>query len=330
MLIAGIHVGVWAGFFGFVLAVLALDLGVFHRKAHEVKVKEALVWSGIWVVVALVFNALLVQYWDAWRPDSPLTSTEAGTAFLAGYIVEKALSIDNVFVFLIVFSYFQVPAKLQHRVLFWGILGALFFRSIFVAAGSVILEQFLWATIVFGLFLIGTGIKLALTHDKKMDPGNNPLVKLFRRFVPVTEGFVGEKFMVVRDGKRWATPLLLALVVIEFTDVVFAVDSIPAIFAITSEPFIVLTSNVFAILGLRSLYFAISAMVAAFRYLSFGLAAILVFVGGKMIYGYFEKSVVADWPKFPVGWSLSTIALLLGASVAASLLVPKPQSEEAD
>lgn len=329
MLIAGIHIGVWAGFFGFVLAVLALDLGVFHRKAHEVKVKEALVWSGIWVAVAFVFNALLVQHWEAWRPDSPLSSTEAGTAFLAGYIVEKALSIDNVFVFLIVFSYFRVPAKLQHRVLFWGILGALFFRSIFVAAGSVILEQFLWATIVFGLFLIGTGIKLALTHDKKMDPGNNPLIKLVRRFVPVTDDFVGEKFVVVREGKRWATPLLLALLVIEFTDVVFAVDSIPAIFAITSEPFIVLTSNVFAILGLRSLYFAISALVAAFRYLSYGLAAILVFVGGKMIYGYFEKSVVADWPKFPVGWSLATIALLLGASVAASLLLPKPQSEEA-
>jgi tellurite resistance protein TerC len=243
--------------------------------------------------------------------------------------VEKALSVDNIFVFLIVFAYFQVPPKYQHRVLFWGILGALFFRALFIAAGAALLERFFWMMIVFGLFLIATGIKMVVIKDKKIEPEKNPMIRLFRRLIPVTPDFVGQKFFTRIDGKLWATPLLVCLIFIELTDIIFAVDSIPAIFAITSEPFIVFTSNVFAILGLRAMFFALAGLMQLFHYLSYGLAAILVFVGGKMLYNYVEKAVVPELSKFPVGLSLGIIATILTISIVASLKwAPKPPAAE--
>lgn len=319
MLIANIPIWIWGCFLGFVGLMLALDLGVFHRKAHKIEMKEALGWSAVWIALALVFNAGIFFLWDKIQPGSPLSNQEAGFAFLAGYLVEKALSVDNIFVFVLIFGYFAVPDKYQHRVLFWGILGALLFRAVFIAAGSALLEQFFWMMVVFGLFLIATGIKMALAKDKKLDPEKNPLVKLLKRFLPVTDGFRGQRFFERIDGKLWATPLFVVLLVVEFTDVVFAVDSIPAIFAITSDPFLVFTSNVFAILGLRALFFALAGLMQMFKYLGYGLAAILVFVGGKMLYGYAEKAVFVEWPKFPVLWSLAIIAAILGVAIAASV-----------
>jgi len=319
MELAGVPLWIWAAFLGFVALMLALDLGVFHRTAHKVKVKEALIWSGVWIALALVFNAGIFASWNVIQPGSGYSNSEAGVAFLTGYLIEKALSIDNIFVFLIIFSYFQVPDKYQHKVLFWGIIGALIFRALFIAAGAAIIEQFFWTMIVFSVFLVATGIKMALSHDKKIDPERNPLVRFFRRIMPVTNEYHGDKFLVRIDGKRWATPLLLVLVVVEFTDVIFAIDSIPAIFAITSNPFLVFTSNVFAILGLRSLFFALAGLMQMFHYLSYGLAAILVFVGAKMMYGYFEKAVIVEWPKFPPLASLAVIASILAIAVIASI-----------
>jgi tellurite resistance protein TerC len=327
-MLAGVPLPYWTGFLVFVLAMLALDLGVFHRDAHEVKVKEALVWSGIWVGLALAFNLVLFAFWPQIRPASEYSAGEAAASFLAGYLVEKALSVDNVFVFLVIFAYFQTPAKYQHRVLFWGIIGAVLFRTVFIAAGAAVLERYSWMMIVFGAFLILTGVKMALTHEKKMDPGKNPLLRAFRRIVPSTDEYHGQAFWIRKGGKLLATPLFLTLLVVEFTDVVFAVDSIPAIFAITREPFIVLTSNVFAILGLRALFFAIAGLVQAFHYLSYGLAAILVFVGGKQVYAFYEKAVVPELPKFPVGVSLAVIAGILAASVLASVWFPKRPGPE--
>lgn len=324
--LAGVPIWIWGAFLGFVLTMLALDLGVFHRDAHEVKIREALIWSAIWIALALVFNAGIFAFWDQIYPDSTYTPKEAGFAFLAGYLVEKALSVDNIFVFLMVFAYFKVPAKYQHRVLFYGILGALLFRSIFIAMGAAILERFMWTMILFGLFLIATGIKMVMIKDKQMNPDQNPMIRLFRRLMPVTPGYEGQSFFKRIDGKLWATPLFITLLFIEITDVIFAVDSIPAIFAITSDPFIVFTSNVFAILGLRALFFALAGLMNLFHYLSYGLAAILVFVGGKMIYAYLEKVVVPDWGKFPVVWSLITIASILALSVFASLKWPPKHS----
>ncbi|MBS1713009.1 MAG: TerC family protein [Armatimonadetes bacterium] len=307
--------------------MLALDLGVFHRTAHKVEVKEALVWSGVWIGLALVFNIVLFVFWDQIQPGSRLSNEEAGFAFLAGYLVEKALSVDNIFVFLVVFGTFAVPEVYRHRVLFWGIIGALLARACFIALGSALLERFFWTMVVFGLFLIGTGIKMALTKDKHLEPEKNPLLKLFRKFVPVTPDYVGKKFFARIDGKLWATPLFVVLLVVEFTDLIFAVDSIPAIFAITTDPFLVFTSNVFAILGLRALFFALAGLVQMFRYLSYGLAAVLVFVGGKMLYGYAEKALVPDWPKFPVPLSLTVIVAILGVAIVASVV--KSKSERA-
>jgi tellurite resistance protein TerC len=318
-MIANTPIGVWAGFLTFVLLMLALDLGVFHRQSHRVEMKEALTWSGVWIGLALLFNVGIFLYWDQIQPASRYSNSEAGFAFLAGYLIEKALSVDNIFVFLLVFGYFAVPEKYQHRVLFWGILGALVFRALFIAAGSALLENFFWMMLVFGGFLIATGIKMLVVKDKKMDPEKNPLVRLLRRFVPVTETYEGQKFWVKRQGKLWATPLLVVLLVVEFTDIIFAVDSIPAIFAITSDPFLVFTSNVFAILGLRALFFALAGLMQMFHYLSVGLAAILVFVGAKMIYGYVEKAVVVDWPKFPVVASLGIIIAILTVAIIASI-----------
>lgn len=323
--LANVPLWIWGSFVGFVFIMLALDLGVFHRHAHKIEMREALTWSGIWIALALVFNAGIFAYWDHIQPGSSYSNAEAGFAFMAGYLVEKALSVDNIFVFLLVFGYFAVPAKYQHRVLFWGIIGALISRAIFIALGAALLERFFWTMIVFGLFLVVTGVKMALAKGTHIEPERNPLVKLLRRVMPVTEEYQGQRFFTRIDGRLWATPLFAVLLVVEFTDIIFAVDSIPAIFAITSEPFIVFTSNVFAILGLRALYFALAGIVQMFHYLSYGLAAVLVFVGLKMLYGYMEKAAFPDWPKVPVVASLAIIAAILGVSIVASILRPVPE-----
>jgi tellurite resistance protein TerC len=325
-LLAGVPIWIWGTFLLFVLAMLALDLGVFHRRAHEIKMKEALTWSAIWIAMALVFNLLLYFYWDFIAPGSNYTPSQAGMAYLAGYVIEKALSVDNIFVFLLVFTYFGVPARYQHRVLFWGILGALFFRASFIAAGSALLANFAWMMLVFGAFLFVTGIKMVAMKDKEMQPGKNPVLLLFKRFVPVTSSFHGQKFLVRIDGKLWATPLLLTLVFVEFTDIIFAVDSIPAIFAITREPFIVFTSNVFAILGLRALYFAVASLVRMFHYLSYGLAAILIFVGAKMCWNYVRQLTDPEY-HFPISISLAVIIGVLTVSILASIVRP-PKEED--
>ncbi len=292
----------WLGFTVFVLAVLALDLGVFHRKAHEVGVQEALTWTAAWITLALVFN-LGVYVWFG---------SECALEFLTGYVIEKALSIDNIFVFILVFSVFAVPAALQHRVLFWGILGALIMRAVFIVLGAALLQRFHWVIYVFGAFLVFTGIKLLMQRGDEIHPERNPLFRLFRRFVPSVGDYRGGRFTVVEAGKRYATPLLLVLVAIEATDIVFAVDSIPAIFAITTDPFIVYTSNIFAILGLRALYFALAGMMGQFHYLKTGLSLVLVFVGAKML--------LAGTYTIPILASLGVIVTVLAGSIVASLL----------
>jgi tellurite resistance protein TerC len=294
----------WLGFNLFVLAMLALDLGVFHRKTHDVKWKEALAWSGVWIALALIFNVML-YFWKG---------GEAAMQFFTGYLIEKSLSVDNIFVFLLIFAYFRVPPRLQHKVLFWGILGALAMRAIFIFAGIALLERFDWMIYVFGALLIVTGIKMALQKDKELQPERNPLLKLFRRFVPTTKKFRGDRFFVKVRKRTMATPLMVALLFVEISDLIFAVDSIPAILAITTDPFLVYTSNVFAILGLRSLYFALSGIMDMFHYLHYGLAAILTFVGSKM--------VIVDYYHVPIGISLGVIATILIVSVVASLAFP--------
>lgn len=298
---------IWIGFNLFVLLMLALDLGVFHRKAHEVSMKEALIWSGVWIGLALIFN-LILYFWRG---------PEVGLQFLTGYLIEKSLSIDNIFVFVLLFSYFSVPSKYQHKVLFWGIIGALIMRAIFIAAGTALLEKFHWIIYIFGAFLVFTGIRMAMNQGTKVDPDKNPVVKLFKKLFPVTNEYHGSKFWIREAGKWVATPLFVVLILVEVTDLIFAVDSIPAILAITKDPFIVYTSNVFAILGLRSLYFALAGLMHLFRYLHYGLAAILVFVGGKML--------LTDVYKIPVGISLSVIVLILAASVIPSLIGRKKE-----
>lgn len=292
----------WALFNLFLLAMLALDLGVFHRKAHEVSLKEALTWSGVWIALALLFN-VVIYFWSGPTP---------ALEFLTGYLIEKSLSVDNIFVFVMIFSYFQVPALYQHKVLFWGILGALAMRAIFIFAGVALIQQFHWLIYVFGGFLILTGVKMVWTHGKKIEPEKNPVIRLFRRMMPVTQDYEGDRFFIRQAGRLFATPLFLVLLFVEFTDLIFAVDSIPAIMAITMDPFIIYTSNAMAILGLRSLYFALAGMMQTFVYLHYGLAAILVFVGGKML--------LSDIYKISVGVSLAVVATLLLAAVVASLL----------
>ncbi|PVY38327.1 TerC family protein [Pontibacter virosus] len=292
----------WIGFNVFVLLMLALDLGVFNRKAHVVSVKEALTWSAVWISLALIFNGL-VYYWFG---------EAKAVEFLTGYLIEKSLSIDNIFVFVLVFGYFQIPAIYQHKILFWGILGALVMRIIFIFAGVALIEKFHWSVYIFGAFLIYTGYKMFIQKGAAIDPENNPVIKFFRRVMPVTHQLHGDKFFVNVDGKRYATPLFLVLILIETTDLIFAVDSIPAILAITQDQFIVYTSNVFAILGLRSLYFALAHVVDRFVYLSYGLAIILVFVGIKM--------VMVDLYKIPTFISLLFIALVLTFSVVLSFI----------
>ncbi len=292
---------VWIGFNLFVLAMLALDLGVFHRQAHEVSIREAGVWSVLWISLALAFNVGLYF----WRGG------EVALQFLTGYLIEKSLSVDNIFVFVLIFTYFAVPAKYQHRVLFWGILGALVMRGIMIAAGAALIKEFHWIIYLFGAFLIVTGIRMALHRNEEIHPDRNPLVRLVRRVLPVTGEYHGQRFFVRQAGVLMATPLFLTLVMVEFTDLIFAVDSIPAIFAVTTDPFIVYTSNVFAILGLRSLYFVLRGVVDKFYYLKLSLAAVLTFVGVKM--------VLTDLYKVPVGLSLAVIATLLAIGIAASV-----------
>ncbi len=304
----------WVWFNLFVLAMLALDLGVFHRKSHEVKVKEALVWSGIWILLALAYTLGIHQGWFGEFPAAE--RQQRAVEFLTGYLIEKSLSVDNIFVFVLIFSYFHVPAAYQHRVLLWGILGALAMRAVFIAAGITLIEKFHWMIYVFGGFLILTGIKMALQKGKQIHPERNPVLRLFRRTVPVTEGFEGDRFWVRRAGRLFATPLLVVLLFIEITDVIFAVDSIPAILAITQNAFIVYTSNVFAILGLRALYFALAGIMQLFHHLHYGLSAILVFVGIKMV-------IVDLVGHVPTGISLGVIAMILLVSVVASLLWPR-------
>ncbi len=305
----------WIGFNVFVLAMLALDLGVFHKKAHVVSVKEAAIWSVVWISLAMVFNVGLYFFWDAISYNSTYTNSEAALAFFTGYLIEKSLSVDNIFVFVLIFTFFSVPAMYQHRVLFWGILGALVMRGTLIAVGATLLKEFHWIIYVFGGFLIFTGIRMALHQNEEMHPEKNPLVKLLRRVMPVTENYEGDRFFIRRAGKLMATPLFLVLLLVESTDLVFAVDSIPAIFAITADPFLVYTSNVFAILGLRSLYFLLAGVIDKFSYLKLGLSVILVFVGIKM--------VIVDFYKIPVGISLAVIFGILAISIAASLLKAK-------
>lgn len=297
----------WVAFLGFIALMLALDLGVFHRKARAVSIREALVWTTVWVTLALSFNALIFF----WRGPQPALE------FFTGYLIEKTLSVDNVFVFIIIFSYFKVPAEFQHRVLFWGVVGAAAMRAVFIFAGIALINRFEWVIAIFGAFLVYTGIKLAILKKKDFDPEKNPVVRLFRRFFPVSKHFVGNRFFTVENGKRMATPLFIVLIVIESTDVVFALDSIPAILAITKDPFIVFTSNMFAILGLRALYFALAGVMQLFRFLNIGLAVILVFVGVKMLLAYFLHF------HFEITHSLAFIAGVLAVSVLFSVLIPK-------
>jgi tellurite resistance protein TerC len=318
----------YLAFTGFVLLLLALDLGVFHRRAHAVRFREAATWSVVWVSLALAFNFVLYQY-ALWKfpQDARLLSVPGFDAdaaawrvsleFLTGYIVEKALSVDNIFVFVLVFSYFGVPAKYQHRVLFYGIIGALIFRAIFIALGSALM-QYHWVVVLFGAFLILTGLKMMFAPEKPVEPEKNLLIRLFRRLVPVTPALHGQNFFVRLAGRLHATPLFVTLLFLEATDVIFAVDSVPAIFALTGEPLVVFTSNIFAILGLRALYFMLAGAVDKFHLLKYGLAAVLLFVGLKMVWlnGLFGG-------KFPVTLSLGIIAGVIAASVALSLLFPK-------
>ena len=298
---------VWACFIGFVLVMLALDLGVFHRKSHEIKIKEALIWSAVWISLALVFNYGIYVF----------MGKEKAIEFLTGYVIEKSLSIDNLFVFIMLFTYFNVNTKYQHKVLFWGILGALVMRAIFIFAGVALINKFHWIIYVFGVLLVFTGIKMLFHKDEKIDPDKNPLVRLFKKFFPVTDQEHGGKFFVKMKGRTFATPLFIVLLIVEFTDLIFAVDSIPAILAITNDTFIIFTSNVFAILGLRALYFALAGITKYFYYIKYGLSAILVFVGIKM--------TIVDFYKVPILYSLFTIGSILLISVIVSLVFPKKQ-----
>jgi tellurite resistance protein TerC len=285
--------------------MLALDLGVFHRKSHEVTVKEALTWTFVWVFLALIFN-VIIYFWRG---------QQQALEYFTGYLVEKALSVDNIFVFIMIFTYFQIPSKYQHKVLFWGILGALIMRVIFIFAGVALLEKFHFTIYIFGALLIFTGIKMFNHSNTKIDPDKNPVLRFFKKFMPVTQTLHGDKFFTTIEGRRFATPLFLVLILIETTDLIFAVDSIPAILAITQDQFIVYTSNVFAILGLRSLYFALAGVVHRFWLLSYGLAIVLVFVGTKMI--------LIDFYKIPIEWSLLFIASIIAGSIFLSLKLKK-------
>jgi tellurite resistance protein TerC len=296
---------VWVAFVAFVLLMLAADLGLFHRKSQAVSLKEALIWSAVWIGLALAFNAG-IYYWRG---------GEKAIQFFTGYVVELSLSVDNLFVFLLVFGYFSVPIPYRHKALFWGIIGALFMRALFIAAGVTLIAKFHWIIYVFGALLVFSGIKMMLQKEREIHPENNPLLRLFRRFMQVTPDYHEDRFFVQQHGKTLATPLFVVVLVLESADLVFAVDSVPAVLAITPDPFIVFTSNVFAILGLRSLFFALEGIMERFHYLGYGLSAVLVFVGAKML--------LAGVYKIPTWISLLCIVGVLGVSVAASLLKPQ-------
>ncbi len=318
----------YLAFTGFVMVLLAIDLGVFHRQAHKVSVKEATVWCAVWVTLSLLFNFGLYRYclWKFARDprltaipgfDPAAAAAQTGWQFLTGYIVEYSLSVDNIFVFVVVFTFFGIPAMLQHRVLFYGILGALIFRGIFVILGSLLM-RYHWVVVAFGVFLIITGIRMMYAPEREVEPAKNPLIRLFRRFVPVTPDLEGQRFFVRVNGVPHATPLLITLLFLEATDIVFAVDSVPAIFALTSEPLIVYSSNILAILGLRSLYFMLAGAMDKFYMLKYGLSVVLIFVGLKMtvlnrLYG----------GQFPIKLSLAIISGVIGVTVVLSLLFPK-------
>jgi tellurite resistance protein TerC len=297
----------WAGFFAFIAAMLALDLGVFQRDSHEVKMKEALVWCGVWFTLALVFNGVVYH----WR------GTELGNQFLAAYLVELCLSVDNVFIFIVIFTYFKVAPRWQHRVLFWGILGAVLMRATFILAGVSVIQRFHWVLYLFGAFLVYTGVKMALPRrtEVDVDPDHNLAVRLFRKFFPVVAQQEGGRFFTREAGRVAATPLFIVLLVVETTDLVFALDSLPAVLAITKDGFVALTSNIFAILGLRSLYFALNGVMQLFRYLKLGLAIILVFIGVKML--------IEPWVEISTAISLGVIGGVLALAVLASTLLPE-------
>lgn len=298
----------WVGFNVFVLAMLILDLKVFHRRAHVVSVKESLLWTGFWISLSLLFN-LGIYFW---RGD------DVALQFLTAYLIEKSLSVDNLFVFLMIFSYFAVPSALQHRVLFWGILGAIVMRLAFILVGIALIEAFSPVLYLFGAFLMLTAVRMARQKERKVDPERNPILRLFRRFMPVSDSYEGDKFFVRRAGRRIATPLLIVVLVIETTDVMFATDSIPAVLGITLDPFIVYSSNVCAILGLRALYFALAGIMGMFRYLNQGLVMVLFFIGVKM--------VIAEFYEIPVGIALGVVGSVLLGSILLSMIVRARQS----
>ena len=302
-----IDIYVWGYFIAFIIAMLALDLGVFHKNTHEVKIKEALIWSAVWISLALIFNYGVYIFMGKVK----------ALEFLTGYLIEKSLSIDNLFVFIMLFSFFNVNTKYQHKVLFWGILGALILRAIFIFAGVALISKFHWIIYIFGVFLVFTGIKMLFHKDEQIEPEKNPLVRLFKKFFPVTDNMHGGKFFVKINAKTFATPLFIVLLMVEFTDLIFAVDSIPAILAISNDTFIIFTSNVFAILGLRALYFALAGITKYFHFLKYGLSAILVFVGVKM--------VIVEIYKIPIVASLLTILGILLFSILLSIIFPQKE-----
>lgn len=299
----------WVVFNIFIVSMLIVDLMVFNRKPHEISIRESLIWTGIWIILAVIFGIGLYFF----------MSPESSLEYFTGYLIEKSLSVDNIFVFLLIFTYFGVDAKYQHRVLFWGIFGALVFRLLFILVGVALIERFHWVIYIFGAFLILTGIKLALEKDKEIRPDRNPILKLVRRFVPITKNYHGQKFFIKRGKRYIATPMFVVLVVIETTDIVFALDSIPAIMAITRDTFIIYSANAFAILGLRALYFALSGVMRLFHYLHYGLAFILVYIGIKMLLeGVYQ---------IPTMVTLAIIISTLTISVLLSIFFPKDEPE---
>lgn len=303
-----VELWMWGAFVALILGLLAVDLFVFHRDAHVVSFREATRFSVFWIALGLAFGGLILL----WQGPT------AGGEYLAGYLIEKSLAVDNIFVFALIFTYFAVPAKYQHRVLFWGVVGALVFRAGFIAGGAALLESFHWMIYVFGGFLVFTGIRMALHRNEELHPERNPALRAFKRLVPTTEGYQGQRFIVRHAGKLLATPLMAVLVMVETSDIIFAVDSIPAIFAVTTDPFLVFTSNAFAILGLRALYFMLAGMIDRFVYLKVGLSAVLVFVGAKML--------LADVYEIPIWASLLAIATMIGVSILVSLRATAAQA----
>jgi tellurite resistance protein TerC len=325
----------WVGFGALILTMLSLDLGLFNRKSHTVTYKESVIWSSVWVSLALIFGG--VVFWHLGK--------QKGVEFLTGYLIELSLSVDNLFVFLLVFSYFKVPAKYQHRVLFWGVMGALVMRIAMILLGTALIRQFNWIIYIFGAFLVFTGVKMFSQEETDLQPEDNPVVKMVTRFIPIARHYEEDKFFTVENGRRTGTLLLLVLVIVEVTDLVFAVDSIPAIFGITTDTFIIYTSNVFAIMGLRSLYFLLAGVVEKFHYLKLGLAIVLTFIGVKMLLPLLSKGLayaldyvgatkLAEYAShgnhIPIGIALGFVATVLAGSVVASLIWPKRAERDID